>query len=119
MNGTAPMSPAAAGLLLLALLVVWVIVVVDILRQPRMGRAARIAWLVGCTLVWPTQVLYLLARPQRGRVEQEVGRTDPHAQLVHAVLEREAGRLAGAAWQQRRDALRRGPGGASSPGQML
>jgi len=106
-NETAVLPPGAARLLVLALVVVWLIVVIDILRQPHLGRAARIGWLVACTLVWPTQVLYLLVRPQQGRVAQEAQRTDPHGQLVSAVLERESGRLTGQAWRERRGALRR------------
>jgi hypothetical protein len=100
------LSPTGQWLLLVALLAVWMIVVIDIVRRPGMRRAARLGWLVACTLIWPAQVLYLLVRPQRGRVEETAQRTDPHARLVAAVLERDSGRLPDDEWQERVRALR-------------
>lgn len=104
--GNGVLSPGAQWLLLLALLAVWLIVVIDIVRRPGMRRSARIGWLLACTLVWPAQVLYLLVRPQRGRVEETAQRSDPHARLVSAVLERGTGRLTDEEWRRQVRALR-------------
>jgi hypothetical protein len=75
------------------LALMWLFVLVDIARQPRMATGRKVLWALGCTVVWPVQVLYLLVRPQQGRAERELDRDDPHARLVDAALDREAGRI--------------------------
>lgn len=75
------------------LFVLWIIVLVDIVRQPRMSTRAKALWALACTLVWPALVVYLLIRPTRGRLEVQELRTDPQARLVDAVLDHEAGRI--------------------------
>ncbi|HEX6886680.1 MAG TPA: hypothetical protein VF143_01130 [Candidatus Nanopelagicales bacterium] len=100
---------AAVVVVLVPMLVVWMIVVVDVLRQPRMSPARKALWILACSLVWPVQILYLLLRPQQGRIEREPVRTDAHAQLVTTVLEREAGLLDGADYRARLAALRPSP----------
>ena len=80
------------------LLVVWVIVLVDLIRQTSMSTRSRWLWAIACTLVWPAMIVYLLMRPTRGRLETAEARTDPRARLVDAALAREAGRLDEAAW---------------------
>lgn len=82
------------GLLLFVivpLVVVWAVVMVDIALQPRLSGPVKVVWAVLCTMVWPVQIVYLLTRPNRGRVERDEVRTDRHAQLVAAVLDHEAG----------------------------
>jgi hypothetical protein len=75
------------------LLALWVLVVVDVLAQPDLGRATKAAWIVACTLLWPAMALYLLTRPQQARITRPEVRSDPHARLVATVLDLEAGRL--------------------------
>lgn len=83
---------------LVPVLAIWLIVVVDVLRQPGLSPRRRALWIAACTLVWPVQILYLLLRPQQGRIEREPVRSDRQAQLVAAVLDHEAGRLDDAAY---------------------
>jgi hypothetical protein len=75
------------------LLVVWVIALVDVVRQPRMSRRVKWLWVVGFSLVWPLLALYLLTRPVQGRLERRENRDYPHARLVDAALAHEDGRI--------------------------
>lgn len=87
---------AALLIIVLPLLLIWVFVIVDVLRQPRVSRLRRAVWIVACTLVWPMMIVYLLVRPTQGRAVPHgsgTDRTDPHARLVEAVLAHEQGRL--------------------------
>jgi hypothetical protein len=77
----------------LPLLTLWILVVVDVVAQPDLGRTGKAAWVLACTLLWPAMVLYLLARPQQARITRPEVRSDPHARLVATVLDVEAGRL--------------------------
>jgi hypothetical protein len=77
----------------LPLLVVWVIAVIDVVRQPRMPRRAKWLWVVAFSLVWPLLALYLLTRPVQGRLERGQSRDYPHARLVDAALAHEDGRI--------------------------
>jgi NADH:ubiquinone oxidoreductase subunit 6 (subunit J) len=75
------------------LLVVWVIAVVDVARQPRMSRRVKWLWVIGFSLVWPLLALYLLTRPVQGRFERQESRDHPHARLVDAALAHEDGHI--------------------------
>lgn len=77
----------------LPLLVVWVIALIDVVRQPRMSRRVKWLWVVSFSLVWPLLALYLLTRPVQGRFERRESRDYPHARLVDAALAHEDGRL--------------------------
>jgi hypothetical protein len=99
-------SPAGLLLVGLPLLTLWVLVIVDVLAQPDLGRRAKTAWILACTLLWPAMVLYLLARPQQARITRPEVRSDPHATLVATVLDLEAGRLDRATGEARLRLLR-------------
>jgi hypothetical protein len=105
-SGTGTLAALAAALVVVPLLAVWVIVVVDVVRQPRMSGARKALWIAACSAVWPVQIVYLLLRPQQARIEREPVRTDAHAQLVGAVLEREADLLDEEHYRARLVALR-------------
>ncbi|MGB7979452.1 MAG: hypothetical protein WCF36_01520 [Candidatus Nanopelagicales bacterium] len=90
----------------LPLIAVWVIVVVDIVRQPRMTGRAKLLWLVVCTVIWPMLIVYWLTRPVQGRLERSEDRTDPHSRLVDAALGHESGRLDDLTWTHTARALR-------------
>jgi uncharacterized membrane protein (UPF0182 family) len=92
-------SRAVATLLIVVVpaLVIWLVVLVDVLRQPARSGRWKALWVLACTLVWPVQIVYLLVRPQQGRVERLEHRADPHARLVEATLAHEAGRIDDAA----------------------
>lgn len=93
------------------LLVVWIVVLVDLVRQPRMARSTKLAWAAACTVVWPAMILYWMTRPTQGRAERDEGRTDAHHRLVQAALAHEDGRLDDAALAQQVRQLRQtGPG---------
>jgi hypothetical protein len=77
----------------LPLLVVWVIAVVDVVRQPHMSRRVKGLWLISFSLIWPLLVVYLLTRPVQGRFERQESRDYPHARLVDAALAHEDGRI--------------------------
>jgi sorbitol-specific phosphotransferase system component IIC len=77
----------------LPLLVVWVIALIDVVRQPRMSRRVKWLWVVSFSLVWPLLALYLLTRPVQGRFERHESRDYPHARLVDASLAHEDGRI--------------------------
>jgi sorbitol-specific phosphotransferase system component IIC len=77
----------------LPLLVVWVIALIDVVRQPRMSRRVKWLWVVSFSLVWPLLALYLLTRPVQGRFERNESRDYPHARLVDAALAHEDGRI--------------------------
>jgi ABC-type nickel/cobalt efflux system permease component RcnA len=77
----------------LPLLVVWVIAVIDVARQPRMTRRVKWLWVVSFSLIWPLLALYLLTRPVQGRFERRESRDYPHARLVDAALAHEDGRI--------------------------
>lgn len=94
----------------LPLVIVWVVVMVDLIRRSPMSRAARLAWGVACTFVWPAMIAYLLIRPTRGRLEVAPARHDPRARLIDAALDHEAGRLDDAAWVEMVGQLRGQPG---------
>lgn len=80
-------------LIALPLLVVWVIAVIDVVRQPHMSRRGKWLWVISFSLVWPLLALYLLTRPVQGRFERQESRDYPHARLVDAALAREDGRI--------------------------
>ena len=75
------------------LLVVWVIALIDVVRQPHMSRRVKWLWVISFSLVWPLLALYLLTRPVQGRFERQESRDYPHARLVDAALAHEDGRL--------------------------
>ena len=77
----------------LPLLVVWVIALIDVVRQPRMSRRVKWLWVISFSLVWPLLALYLLTRPVQGRFERQESRDHPHARLVDAALAHEDGRI--------------------------
>ena len=90
------MNEQIAGLVLvvwLPLVVVWAVVLVDIVRRSDLSRPAKAVWAALCTVLWPTLIAYLLSRPTLGRLETAEERTDPHARLVAAALDHEAGRI--------------------------
>lgn len=82
------------------LTLIWAFVLIDVMRQPQMRTRRKVAWAIACSVIWPMQLVYLLVRPQRGRAERAVDRDDPQARLVDAVLDREAGRLDVASFEQ-------------------
>ena len=75
------------------MLVVWVIALVDVVRQPHMSTRVKWTWGVLVSLVWPMLIVYLLTRPVQGRFERAEGRDYPHARLVDAALAHEDGRI--------------------------
>lgn len=77
----------------LPLLVVWVIAVIDVVRQPHMSRRIKWVWVISFSLIWPLLVVYLLTRPVQGRFERGESRDYPHARLVDAALAHEDGRI--------------------------
>lgn len=79
------------------LVVVWLIVMVDLIRRPRMSASSKVAWAAACTLVWPLLIAYLLVRPTLGRLEMADQRNDAQSRLVSAVLDHESGRIDDAA----------------------
>lgn len=86
-------SGAALLVVWIPLFAVWVLVMVDLIRQTSLSLRARWAWGVLCTLVWPAMVAYLLMRPTSGRLATARERTDARGRLVDLVLDREAGRI--------------------------
>lgn len=89
---TDPLGPVAL-LVGVPLLAVWIIVLVDIARQPFMRAPAKWTWAALCTVIWPMLAVYLLTRPLQGRSLRPGRRTDPHARLVDGALAHEAGRI--------------------------
>jgi hypothetical protein len=75
------------------LFAVWVIAVVDVVRQPRMSTRAKLIWVVLFSLIWPLLIVYWMTRPVQGRLERAGSREYPHAQLVDAALDHEDGAL--------------------------
>jgi len=61
----------------LPLLVVWVISVVDVVRQPHMSRRIKWIWVISFSLIWPLLVVYLLnvvlSEPLRAAVRGMMG----------------------------------------------
>lgn len=74
------------------LLVIWLYVLWDISGQ-NMTIGGKLLWAGACSIVWPVQIVYLLARPQRGRAERGARRRTRHARFVRAVLDRECGEV--------------------------
>ncbi len=109
MGGGVRVTDSLVPVLLLAvpLVAIWAFVVIDVLAQPDLGHARKAAWIALCTVVWPALALYLLVRPQQARIARPEQRSDPHAALVAAVLDHEAGRLGEAEFVARVGALRR------------
>lgn len=99
-------SVAVLLLVELPLLVIWGFVLVDVLRQPAMPWWRKTLWILACSSIWPVQVVYLLVRPQRSRVEVTGPRTDPHARLVDAALAHEDGLLDDARFKRLAQRLR-------------
>lgn len=91
------------------LLAVWILVIVDLIRQTTLSLAARWGWGIVCTLVWPAMIAYLLMRPTSGRLVTADHRTDPRARLVDLILDREAGRIGADEMAVEITALRRHP----------
>jgi hypothetical protein len=79
--------------IVIPLFVVWVIAVVDVVRQPHMSTRVRWVWVLTFSVVWPLLIVYLLTRPVQGRVERSGSRDHLHARLVDAALSHEAGRI--------------------------
>lgn len=79
--------------IVLPLFAVWVIAVVDVMRQPRMSTRVKWIWAMSFSVVWPLLVVYLLTRPVQGRFEREESRDYPHARLVDAALAHEDHRI--------------------------
>lgn len=90
------MSPEEIAYLLvivIPLTLVWVIAVVDIVRQPRLTTRRKWIWVLLCSLIWPFLIAYLLSRPVQGRLERSGTRDYPQARLVDAALAHEDGRI--------------------------
>jgi hypothetical protein len=79
--------------IVIPLFAVWVLAVVDVVRQPRMTTRVKWMWVLSFSLVWPLLIVYLLSRPVQGRFERAESRDYPHARLVDAALAHEDGRL--------------------------
>jgi hypothetical protein len=80
-------------LIVIPLLAVWVIALVDVVRQPHMSARVKWTWGLLFSLVWPLLIVYLLIRPVQGRLERGQSREYPHARLVDAALAHEDGRI--------------------------
>jgi hypothetical protein len=80
-------------LIVIPLLAVWVIALVDVVRQPHMSSRVKWVWALLFSLVWPLLIVYLLTRPVQGRFERAESRDYPHARLVDAALAHEDGRI--------------------------
>lgn len=94
-----PAVPFAVLLLVaVPLVATWLFVVVDVFRQRSLSLLRKLLWIAACTLLWPAMIVYLLVRRQHGRASQVADRSDPHARLVHAVSDHEAGRIDDAAF---------------------
>jgi ABC-type nickel/cobalt efflux system permease component RcnA len=94
MGRTVTPTPGTYALLIaLPLLIVWVMAVVDVVRQPHMSTQVKWLWVISFSLVWPLLALYLLTRPVQGRFERLESRDYPHARLVDAALAHEDGRI--------------------------
>ena len=93
--GCAVTSTQVAYLLVIVipLIVVWLIALVDVVRQPHMARRIKGMWVLSFSLIWPLLVVYLLTRPVQGRFERQESRDYPHARLVDAALAHEDGRI--------------------------
>lgn len=79
--------------IVIPLFAVWLISVVDVVRQPHMSRRIKWIWVISFSLIWPLLVVYLLTRPVQGRFERQESRDYPHARLVDAALAHEDGRI--------------------------
>jgi len=79
--------------ILVPLVAVWVIVLVDIVGQPRLSTRMKWIWGLGCTVLWPLMIAYWITRPVQGRIERTQERTSPRDRLVDAVLDHEDGRI--------------------------
>ncbi len=79
--------------IVIPLLAVWMIVLVDIVRQPRLSTRMKWIWGVGCSLAWPLMIIYWITRPVQGRIERTRAGTSPRDRLVQAVLDHEDGRI--------------------------
>jgi hypothetical protein len=79
--------------ILIPLCVVWLIALVDVVRQPHMSTRVKWFWAISFSLIWPVLIVYLLTRPVQGRFEREESRDYPHARLVDAALAHEDGRI--------------------------
>ncbi len=97
---------SAVIVVVVPLLAAWVVVLVDLARQPRMARSTKLLWALVCTLVWPALIVYWMTRPTQGRAERDEGRTDAHHRLVQAALAHEDGRLDAAGFAEQVRALR-------------
>lgn len=91
-------------LIVVPIAAVWVVVLVDIVLQPRMPRRVKVAWAVATSLMWPLLIVYWLTRPVQGRLEHARTLGDRRSELVWTVLARESGRFDGAAWARLRTA---------------
>jgi hypothetical protein len=93
--GRAVSSEVGAYLVVIGipLFLVWVIALVDVVRQPHMSTRVKWTWGVLFSLIWPMLIVYLLTRPVQGRFERAESRDYPHARLVDAALAHEDGRI--------------------------
>ncbi len=91
-----PVTPeeiAYLVVIVIPLTLVWVLAVVDLVRQPHLSTRAKWLWLLSFSLIWPLLVVYLLSRPVQGRLERSGTRDYPQARLVDAALAHEGGRI--------------------------
>ncbi len=77
--------------IVIPLFAVWLITLVDVVRQPHMSTRGKWIWVISFSLVWPLLAVYLLTRPVQGRFERQESRDYPHARLVDAALAHEDG----------------------------
>ena len=75
------------------LVAVWLIVLIDIVGQPRLSTRMKLVWGLGCSLLWPLLIAYWITRPVQGRIERTQAGTSPRDRLVGAVLDHEDGRI--------------------------
>ncbi len=85
--------PQVNAFVVLALVVVWVIILVDIIGQPRMSTRAKWMWALLCAVIWPLMLVYWITRPVQGRFERGSNRGSPRDRLVDVVLDHEDGHV--------------------------
>jgi hypothetical protein len=78
-------------IIVIPLTVVWVIALVDIVRQEHMSTRAKWTWAILCSVIWPVLIVYLLTRPVQGRFERSESRDYTHGSLTRSSPMRTAG----------------------------
>jgi hypothetical protein len=79
-----------------AVVLAWVLTVVDIVRRPGLSRRRRVGWLALVSLVVPTTLLWLLVRPSNASLDvisETLPDDDPRLQLVELVEAHDGGEL--------------------------